>query len=1377
MKYKKIMFMLVLAIFIFTAASVCASDVNDTVIASEDDSTIELSQAGTDEMLSSDEEELIGQTENVELISEGNSGTFSELQSNITQAAPNSILTLNKNYEYDSGFHIEGIVIDKSITIDGNGFKIDAHGNSRIFKITVDKVTLKNIIFVNGKTTDNGGAVYFEKSGNVTNCNFTRNGGGAVFFTGNGDVTSCNFVDNYATCGGAINFQAIGNVENCNFTRNSASDNGGAVYIKNTGVVRNCNFINSASKNNGGAVFFENSGKVTNCNFTNNKVTAEKSFGGAVYFNFDGEVTNCSFVENTASNAGGAVYFGGIGTATNCSFVESNASNAGGAVYFGGIGAVTNCNFSDNAAKMGNAIYINNHGTISDCDFTNNPITKGAIHSVTGEITLSNNVLNVDDAIKGKNFTEIQKSIDAANEGAEITIGGLYSGFGIPIRITKSLTLVGQNNAVLDAKKLSKILYITANNVVIKNIQFTNGYAENGGAVYFFSNGEVTNCNFTNNEVDGYKSSGGAIYFNGAGNVINSIFTANKASRNGGAIYVEAQSINNKFSSQFYNNYAGQSGGAIFFHKLVQNNSFECIFKENYAGYGGGMFFSKNANENRFDSEFINNTAKSCGGAMFFYSTTDKNNFTGRFIDNHALGQINETVGNGGAITFKNVSTNSIFTCDFINNSASLNGGAVNYRETPKNIIFNANFVNNTAKTGGGVNFFETFDVVFNGEFIGNTAEDGGALAAGYGNVKNVSFKNNHAKNDGGAVYFALSGETVNCNFTNNRATNSGGAVYISEKGNVVNCSFEDNNAVHNGGAVYGKYGAVENCNFTANAAKNDGGAVYLSHSSNVTNCHFAQNSAPNGGAVYFLNDNDDVINCSFVANKAATRGGALFFMVPEQVNVINSYFEGNSAPEGGAILCYRWAVTADSCIFKTDSDTTNNTEILSPKLEVDNFYSVWGSGEKLTFNLTTNSSMPITNGKILITVFLKDNGTEIGKYTCLSGEGWTVDLPVGLYVAIFNMEYAKLQSIDKNIEIAMPAVQFYINVTSITTTNKNVNITAKSNIPKNLLWNGKFQFILPDGTKIDAAYASNDTWWALHTFEHVGEYNVTASYVGLNNVDVKNATITINKSDSTITLDKTVVNYGDSLNVKTEGAVAITAKINGVDVSVLDNHIIPLAGLNVGTYNLTITTVPDEDHYSVTMNVTISVNPIQTQLIGNAVTAIYKANKYLVITLMDANGNPISGVSVTVDLNGAKTYSTDRNGQVRVSIKALAPKKYSAKVTFNGNANYLKSAKTIGVTVKKATPKLTAKKKTFKKSVKVKKYTITLKYGKTALKKVKVYIKIKGKTYKATTNKKGKATFKIKKLTKKGTFKSKITFKGNKYYNKVTKKVKIKVK
>ena len=63
------------------------------------------------------------------------------------------------------------------------------------------------------------------------------------------------------------------------------------------------------------------------------------------------------------------------------------------------------------------------------------------------------------------------------------------------------------------------------------------------------------------------------------------------------------------------------------------------------------------------------------------------------------------------------------------------------------------------------------------------------------------------------------------------------------------------------------------------------------------------------------------------------------------------------------------------------------------------------------------------------------------------------------------------------------------------------------------------------------------------------------------------------------------------------------------------------------------------------------------------------------------------------------------------------------------------------------------------------------------ALKKAKVTLKVKGKTYKATTNSKGKATFKITKLTKKGKYTATIKYKGNAYYNAISKKVKITVK
>ena len=85
---------------------------------------------------------------------------------------------------------------------------------------------------------------------------------------------------------------------------------------------------------------------------------------------------------------------------------------------------------------------------------------------------------------------------------------------------------------------------------------------------------------------------------------------------------------------------------------------------------------------------------------------------------------------------------------------------------------------------------------------------------------------------------------------------------------------------------------------------------------------------------------------------------------------------------------------------------------------------------------------------------------------------------------------------------------------------------------------------------------------------------------------------------------------------------------------------------------------------------------------------------------------------------------------------------------------------------------------KTFKKSVKTKNYVVTLKTNTNkVMKSAKLTLKVNGKTYSATTNAKGQATFKITKLTKKGKFTGTIAYKGNAYYNKLSKKVQITVK
>ncbi len=193
-----------------------------------------------------------------------------------------------------------------------------------------------------------------------------------------------------------------------------------------------------------------------------------------------------------------------------------------------------------------------------------------------------------------------------------------------------------------------------------------------------------------------------------------------------------------------------------------------------------------------------------------------------------------------------------------------------------------------------------------------------------------------------------------------------------------------------------------------------------------------------------------------------------------------------------------------------------------------------------------------------------------------------------------------------------------------------------------------------------------------------------------------------------------------------------------------------------------------------------IVFNQTNTVIESSPVTTVYNGGKYLVATLKDDKGNPMAGIKVNIKLSNGKTFSptTDGNGQVKVSADGLAPNTYTATITFDGNKYYINSTKEVKITVKKATPKMTAKSKTFKAKTKIKKYSIVLKDNKNkAMKKVRVTLKVKGKTYKATTNTKGKATFKITKLTKKGKYKAVITYKGNKYYNKVVKKPRIRVK
>ena len=187
------------------------------------------------------------------------------------------------------------------------------------------------------------------------------------------------------------------------------------------------------------------------------------------------------------------------------------------------------------------------------------------------------------------------------------------------------------------------------------------------------------------------------------------------------------------------------------------------------------------------------------------------------------------------------------------------------------------------------------------------------------------------------------------------------------------------------------------------------------------------------------------------------------------------------------------------------------------------------------------------------------------------------------------------------------------------------------------------------------------------------------------------------------------------------------------------------------------------------------TVNPATGQKVSNTIFIFLKLmeNKNIVtyfgakqvykVRAYDDNGNPVgAGQIVTFKVNG-KTYKikTDKNGYATCKVN-LKAKTYTITATFGG---YKVSNK---IVVK---PVLTAKNISVKKG-KIIKFKVKLVNTKgKSLKNKKITFKFKGKTYKVKTNKKGVATLKIKLKLKVGKYKIRAK------YGKSTIKKTIKVK
>ncbi len=156
------------------------------------------------------------------------------------------------------------------------------------------------------------------------------------------------------------------------------------------------------------------------------------------------------------------------------------------------------------------------------------------------------NAVNTKGTVKevyGNSFKDIQDVIDSADDNDVIILNGTYNSprAAGQIFVNKSITIEGRNNTVLDGSGLSRIFYINADNVVLKNLEITNGYKRGtswhgyldpehdkyGGGIYWRgNNGTLIDCDVWGNKIE--YGLYGAIYWEGNdGHIINSKFTYN----------------------------------------------------------------------------------------------------------------------------------------------------------------------------------------------------------------------------------------------------------------------------------------------------------------------------------------------------------------------------------------------------------------------------------------------------------------------------------------------------------------------------------------------------------------------------------------------------------------------------------------------------------------------------------------------------------------------------------------------------------------------------------------------------------------------------------------------------------------------------------
>ena len=366
------------------------------------------------------------------------------------------------------------------------------------------------------------------------------------------------------------------------------------------------------------------------------------------------------------------------------------------------ISCVSAADSNEIVMNSSDAIGISEDISVDDVVFANQISSEDSQvvgDSPSGEVWVATTGSDDNDGSQANPVATIAKAIELAGDGYTIHIADGNYVNDKTLSISKSLTLEGSANTVIDGNA-SKIMEVTADaTVVLTNLSFTNGNAALVGAISNEGKLTISNSNFYSNKATG--NSGTIITNKNKLNINNSKFYQNSAGK--GVVNNQNNALLVIDNSEFYNNNMtsfSNSYGIVYTTSANATIS-NTVFRNNAVKYGGAIWATKSSDAtigivNIINSTFEGNSANTGQGGALFVSGGECIIKESMFINNKANpGKFSG--GQGGAIYTSLNGNVSVTDSVFKNNQAKL-GAALYLNGGSNSTISYSVLLNNTAE-------------------------------------------------------------------------------------------------------------------------------------------------------------------------------------------------------------------------------------------------------------------------------------------------------------------------------------------------------------------------------------------------------------------------------------------------------------------------------------------------------------------------------------------------------------------------------------------------------------------------------------------------------------------------------------------------------